>query len=174
MKKISLFFVVLALSLGLAGCNVSNSEIQTTDTSSPDISQTEASAAPTEESVVGDDRPDIPDAEYFDEFVWPTFGLATKIPIPSWSKWGLFLGNETSETYCWVQVGYSTLDDFNDYVKACQDAGYTEDSYYKNGYMYYAVDSDGRGIQVHYNQWSHFLDIQVTIDPSDWDKSWEN
>lgn len=77
-------------------------------------------------------------------------------------------------TFLSAQVGYSTVDEFNDYVEVCQDAGYTNDCYSEPGYFYYGADSDGYAIQLTYDQCNHYITILATDDPDMWNKWWIN
>lgn len=77
-------------------------------------------------------------------------------------------------TFLSAQVGYSTVDEFNDYVKACQDAGYTNNCYSEPGYFYYGTDSDGYAVQLTYNQCDHYITILATDVPDVWNKWWIN
>lgn len=153
MKKF-IFVIILILCLAISGCCKQPSSENT------DISESTSAESSTE----------IPNAKEFPEIAWPTFGIATKIPTPDWSNHGEILAD--SEVLFWSQIGYSTLDNFNNYVKACQDAGYTEDYYSMPSYFYYGADSEGRAIQLTYNQLDHYIAIQVTIDASEWSKWW--
>ena len=60
----------------------------------------------------------------FTNISWPTTGPATLIPKPS------FTVGEISIDYDWafsVYLGEMTLDNFNDYVEKCIDAGFKKD-----------------------------------------------
>lgn len=150
MKKFVAIIAIMAVCLSFIACDRTST------------SPTEAATEPATES--------LPNAKEFPEITWPTFGAATKIPTPDWSSNGKILAD--SETTLWVQVGYSTLDDFNNYVKACQDAGYTEDYYNVPGYIYYGADSDNYAVLLTYNEYDHYIAIQVTANAAEWDKWW--
>lgn len=121
-------------------------------------------------SKTGNTNRNIPNAKEFPEIDWPTFGIITKVPTINWSNRGRILAD--SETLFWGEVGYSTLEDYTSYVEKCQNAGYTENSYNDVGYMYYGEDSEGRAVQVTYNQYSHYIAIQVTHNAETWNKWW--
>lgn len=112
----------------------------------------------------------IPNVKEFPEIEWPTFGIVTKVPVPTWSNCGRILAD--SETLFWGEIGYSTLDDYTSYVEECQSVGYTENYYNNTGYMYYGEDSEGRAVQITYNQYSHYVAIQVTNNAETWNKWW--
>lgn len=147
MKKCIIAIVALSLCLGCAACKSSETPVE----------------PPTEETIV-----DIPNAKHFEEFEWPTFGAATKVPTPDWSKNGEILSS--SESLFWAQVGYSTMDNFNSYIEACKDSGYIENSYTAGDYLYYGETLDGYGVQITYNKYVHYIAVQVTANAEDWDK----
>lgn len=157
MKKLAII-VILSLCMIFVGCT-NNTEKFTETQSETNVTET------TEEA-----SSNIPNAKEFPEIEWPTFGAATKIPTPDWSNHGEILVD--SETSFWVQVGYTTLDDYTSYVKACQDSGFTNDYYNSEGYIYYGANSDGYAVQLTYNQYDHYVAIQVTANASEWDKWW--
>lgn len=181
MKKFTAIIVVLSLCLAFAGCTAAIGSASTptdistdTDTATNEFTiiipeTTETTEAPTTVSTE-ETLPDIPNAKEFPEIEWPTFGAATKIPTPDWSNHGEILID--SETGFWGQIGYSTLDNYTAYVKACQEAGYIEDYYNVAGYMYYGANTDGYAVQLTYNQYEHYVAIQVTHDAASWNKWW--
>lgn len=157
MKKFIAIIIAITLCLAFAGC--ANTTENTTPTEN-DIPTTTATK----------NNSSIPNAKEFPEVEWPTFGIITKVPAIDWSNHGAILID--SETGFWGQVGYSTVDNFTGYVKACQKAGYTEDYYSVPGYFYYGADSEGRAVQLTYNQYDHYIAIQVTIDAASWNHWW--
>lgn len=167
MKKFTIAAIILSICLMFAGCTAASNDISTEAPTSETTETTETSIPEETEGSLSE----IPNAKEFPEIEWPTFGAATKIPTPEWSNCGSILID--SETHLWVQVGYSTLDDYNAYVKACQEMGYTEDYYNVAGYMYYGANTDDYGVQLTYNQTDHYIAIQVTACASEWDKWWE-
>lgn len=169
MKKFTITAIILSICLIFAGCTI------TIDSKSADIStESEVSEPILEEATAEENEepiPDIPDAKEYPEFEWPTFGAVTRIPVADWSSKGQILAD--SENTFWVQVGYSTQDDYNDYVKACQDAGFTEDYYNVAGYMYYGANADGYFVQLTYNEYDHYVAIQTGNVDAGWNKWWE-
>lgn len=148
MKKLVIVSIILCLVMSFVGCTNSVIDIFTESTT-----------------------PIIQNDKEFPEIEWPTFGAATKIPIPTWSNYGEILVD--SETEFWCQIRYSTLDDYENYVNACQEAGYIDDQYNDDGYMYYGSNDDNYGVQLTYNKYDHYVAIQVTNDSYNWDKWWE-
>lgn len=169
MKKFTAIIAALSLCLAFAGCANASTDIPTEAPTTKVIETTipETTAAATEPKET---LPDIPNAKEFPEIEWPTFGAATKIPVPDWSNHGEILID--SETGFWGQIGYTTLDDYTAYVKACQELGYIEDYYNVAGYMYYGANADGYAVQLTYNQYDHYVAIQVTHDAASWNKWW--
>lgn len=93
----------------------------------------------------------FPEAEYFEEFAWPEFGISEGIPKPDWSNRGKVKWN--SDDYFAVDIGYSTKADFDSYVRACYDAGFTIDYYNSEtviGDLYSANNEEGYHISVVY------------------------
>lgn len=164
MKKITVAVIVLFITLLFTGCTFTIGSGSRGSSVKTNTEESEMNKAETETP------PDIPDAKEFPEFEWPTFGASTKVPAPEWSNYGEILVD--SEITFWGQVGYTTLEDYNAYVKACQDAGYIEDYYNVAGYIYYGANADGYGVQLTYNQYEHYMAIQVTAYASEWDKWW--
>nr|DAL32301.1 MAG TPA_asm: protein of unknown function (DUF4969) [Caudoviricetes sp.] len=104
----------------------------------------------------------FPEAEHFEEFAWPEFGISEKLPKPDWSNRGEVEWD--MDTYFSVNIGYSTKADFDSYVKECYDAGFTV-NYYNNetiiGDMYTASNEEGYMISVVYRA-KNIMSIQLT------------
>ncbi len=170
MKKFAIFAVIFAMCVAFVGCTI------TVDYGNK-TKETEATTEPETEDVVESVEPtefvsDIPDAAYFDIIDWPTFGAATKVPAPDWSNRGtIYLDSETG---FWCEVGYSTLEDYKSYVKACQDLGFVNDYYSVANYIYYGANDENYAVQIGYNEYDHYVSIQVTADASSWNKWWED
>ena len=131
-----------------------------------------SNAPGSEESVsCGDINTNIPNAKYFDIFEWPTFGASTRIPVANWSDRGLILAS--SENTFWVEVGYATQENYDEYVEACQEAGYTQEYYNIPGSLYYGENDDGHFVQTTYNETDHYVAIQTGNVSAGWDKWWE-
>ena len=100
----------------------------------------------------------FPDAFEHDIYSWPTFGLGIEIPIPTWSNRGYIWVDEADAYNC--EVGYTTVDNFNDYKKAVQDAGFTLN--YKNASdAYYAENEEGIGVLITYTDVWYEMNISV-------------
>ncbi len=84
--------------------------------------------------------------EKMSEFAWPTNGIGAMLP-----KTTSNLGKITSDSskYFTVKVGNTTIDDFNKYVKACEEKGFNVD-YTKNDKSYYAKNANGYKLDISY------------------------
>ena len=84
--------------------------------------------------------------EEMDEFEWPTNGLGKMLPATKSTLGDISWDN--SETFI-VHVGDMTIDDYKDYVKACEDKGFTVDHSKDDGY-YSAKDANGYKLTLRY------------------------
>lgn len=97
------------------------------------------------------DPADFPEAEFYPEFEWPTFGISEKLPAPDWSNRGKI--DYDAVDYFSVYIGYSTKADYDAYVKKCYDAGFSIDYYSSDtviGCLYSAENEEGYSIEVCY------------------------
>ena len=81
------------------------------------------------------------------EIQWPTTGLATKVPKPNSSLGNISLDN--SETFG-ANIGNTTKQDFENYIKACQDAGYVN-NHSKSEKRYSATNNDNYKVVIEYH-----------------------
>ena len=87
---------------------------------------------------------------------WPTSGIATTLPVPSWAETdddgAITLKGDLStdsEDYFYCHLGADSKDDYTDYVEACKEAGYTVD--YESGDTYYSADDEaGDHLSLHW------------------------
>lgn len=151
MKKYVAIILAVAILVGiLCGCE-SGSLVAATNT---DV----AKPGTTNFTLTEIDISQFPDAYEHDVYSWPTFGLGIEIPIPIWSNRGYIWIDEADRFYC--EVGYTTVDNFNNYKKAIQDAGFTLK--YKNASdAYYAENEEGVGILITYTDVWYEMDISV-------------
>lgn len=164
MKK----FIAIILSISMfasvmCGCS-SNDNNKTTNDSIETNTETN-----TETAVQEVDISEFPDAQEFDEFEWPAVGLSEKLPVPMWSNRGDVIQN--SENLLWVKVGYTTVDDFNEYSTACYDAGFSKNFYQLQDNIYYGENEEGYAVLLAYSLDSYVV-IKVSNDTSEWDKWW--
>ena len=118
---------------------------------------------------------EMPDADEYPEVEWPTYGFATKLPTPDWSNNGEIFSN--LEAYTRFVVGYTTLDDFENYTEACKKLGYTitgDSSDDVKGYRYYAENDKGYGVLLQYEQMYCELFVTARADTDNWSKSWRD
>lgn len=80
------------------------------------------------------------------DFEWPDNDLCSLLPAPK-SNFGYF--NSNSSSYLSVSIGNTSVQDFEDYVEACQDSGFNVD-YYSSDNSYSAKNSDGYSLYVKY------------------------
>ena len=98
------------------------------------------------------------DAEEFDIYEWPTVGIGSEIPVPNWSNRGDI--RKDSADYFKVKVGYTTQENYSNYVKTIQDFGFVVD-YSNDDHRYYAKNYDGWGIELYYSDNRMMLRIEV-------------
>lgn len=110
---------------------------------------------------------DIEAPEEMAKFEWPTGKAGKMIPHTKSDIGNILWENDTGFA---VKVGKTTMDDYNNYVKACSDSGFTV-NYSKSDKMYYADNADGYHLTLSYEG---FDIIEVKIDaPSASSKSEE-
>ena len=166
MKNFTIFAIIIVMLFVFTGCSITfNYGKESKETKEP-------KETTIEESIESPTESDIPDTKEFEYMEWPTFGAATKVPTPDWSDRGTILID--SETDFWAEIGYSTLEDYTNYVKLCQDAGYIIDYYNVANYMYYGADDNGYAVQLVFNQYDNYVSIQVTADATSWNRYWED
>lgn len=182
MKKIISIALILVLCLSFIGCSKKEEATNDISTKMPEetsddnveaVKEILESKKPTNSNLNPADL-SIPDAIEYDVISWPVFGIATKIPIPTWSDRGCFYSSETSETMLWANIGYTTLDDYRGYVKALEDYGYNLNIHETKDYLFWGENEEGYGVQLTYVSWSRYMAIQVTSNAADWDVWWED
>lgn len=77
---------------------------------------------------------------------WPDSNLAKLLPVPK-STIGKIYSNDTDSFS--VYIGNTTIDDYNDYVKACEDKGFTVDEQ-KKAKTFSAKNADSYKLSVDY------------------------
>lgn len=94
--------------------------------------------------------------EKMSEFEWPTNGPGSRLP-----KTNSTLGDvswDNSETFI-VHVGETSIEEYNAYVKACEDIGFIID-YSKDDHYFSAYDADGYKLTLRY---LGFSNIEISI-----------
>lgn len=94
--------------------------------------------------------------EKMSEIEWPTKGIGAMLPIPK-SNLGK-VTSDTSKTFR-VVIGNTTIDEYNNYIKECENKGFDID-YYKNEKSYEAKNSDGYRLNVSY-QGANTINIMI-------------
>lgn len=87
---------------------------------------------------------------------WPSSGLAEKIPVPSGEVASVDIDDEAlgAEIVC-------SIDEFNDYIDACKDGGYTIDSDRESS-SFEAYSEEGYQISLYYWDSSETMDIDLS------------
>lgn len=93
------------------------------------------------------------------DFEWPATGLAAKLPKPE-SKYGKI--DTDSSTSFSAYIGNTTLEDFEKYIKSCQDLGFTKD-YSKEDKWYHALNNEKIELTIEYKGYKTMY-ISVGID----------
>lgn len=96
--------------------------------------------------------------EEMSNFEWPTKGIGALLP-PTKSNYGK-ITSDTSNTFR-VQVGNITMDEYKEYVKACEDKGFTID-YYNLEKTYEAKNSDGYRLNISYKG-ANTIDVMIQV-----------
>ena len=93
---------------------------------------------------------------------WPSSHAGKQLPVPK-STTGKF-SYEHDDEFC-VYIGNTSKSDYNNYVKACSDKGFTVD--YDKGDNYYDADnSDGWHISLKY-EGNNIMSIEITASSND-------
>ena len=82
----------------------------------------------------------------YGEFTWPDSDIAKLLPVPK-SNYGV-VEWEKSEGFV-ADVANTSIDDFNEYVSACKENGFTID-YQAGDDYYYADDESGNKLTLNY------------------------
>ncbi len=90
------------------------------------------------------------------DLTWPTFGLATLLPVPNSSKGDIYMeGSDEFGAY----VGDTSIEDYKKYVDACIEAGFNID-YSKSEKHFSAENENGDSLYVDYEGFN-IMDITV-------------
>ncbi len=105
--------------------------------------------------------------EDFTEISWPTSELVKRIPVPEST-----FGNISSESadYFSVDIGNITRAQFDEYVTACQEAGFAVD-YSKSNDSFNAYDAEGYYIWVAFDEEAGIMDIMTRAPEEESDAS---
>lgn len=95
--------------------------------------------------------------EKLEEIEWPTSGLGAMLPTPKSNLGKITWDSSKGFT---VHIGNTSIKEFSDYVKSCEDKGFTVD-HSKSSKSYYAKNADGYKISLNYSGCNR---ISITID----------
>ncbi len=95
---------------------------------------------------------------------WPSSQAGKQLPVPK-STTGKY-SYEHDDKFC-VYIGNTSKSDYNNYVKACSDKGFTVD-YDKGDNYYYADNSNGWHISLKY-EGNNIMSIEITASSDDTD-----
>lgn len=87
---------------------------------------------------------------------WPTNELVSLLPVPL-SNIGV-ISSESSDRF-FVYVGKTSIEDYNTYVNACSESGFSVD-YQKGDDFYYADNTDGYHISLNY-QGNNVMSVEI-------------
>lgn len=104
------------------------------------------------------DPSNFPDAKEFDIYEWPTLGIGSEIPVPNWSNRGDI--KKDSADYFKAEVGYTTQENYSNYIKTIQDFGFVID-YSSDEHRYHAKTDNGWDIELYYSDSRMMLRIEV-------------
>lgn len=88
---------------------------------------------------------------------WPTTGLVELLPIPPGSVASVDNGDDTFD----ADIEECSVDEYNEYVTACEDAGFTVDAE-KESNSYEAYSEDGHKLELYY--WDSNETMDITLD----------
>lgn len=95
--------------------------------------------------------------EKLEEIEWPTSGLGAMLPTPKSNLGKITWDSSKGFT---VHIGNTSIKEFSDYVKSCEDKGFTID-HSKSSKSYYAKNTDGYKISLGYSGCNR---ISISID----------
>ncbi len=95
--------------------------------------------------------------EIYSTYVWPSTGLSTLIPTPK-CDYGEILTN--NDKHFSINVNRISKDEFNEYIKECENAGFTEKVDYHDGY-YKAYNTEEYKLSLTYTDSSNKMSIDI-------------
>lgn len=104
--------------------------------------------------------------EKMEEFVWPEYGLAPILPKPESTIGKIIYDNSDSFS---IHVGNMSIEDFNNYIEACQNKGFTV-NHNKSENYYNAEDENGYEITLRYlgfNRIEIYIKSSYSLDYTD-------
>lgn len=95
--------------------------------------------------------------DYSATFEWQNYGLFTQIPEPETNN-GKIVRESTDQIN--IELYHVSADDFNEYVKACKNAGFTVDIT-KTDQVFYAHDNEGYDLNIFFYEDRKTMNIYV-------------
>ena len=105
----------------------------------------------------GDNRTSYDPTEDFAAFTWPESDLVNRIPKPE-TIYGE-INHEESGSFS-ADIGNVTKDQFNAYMQACIDEGFTVD-YHKTSDVYWAYDAEGFYLYISYDDEYEVMAVSI-------------
>ena len=99
----------------------------------------------------------------YKEFSWPSSDIAKLIPIPKSNK-GKISWEKSDGFY--IEVSDTSFSDYNDYVDACKDNGFTLD-YSKGDDYYYSYNDSGYKLSLNYDEDYEVMKISMSAPKED-------
>lgn len=153
-KYIAIILAVIMFAVLACGC--------TSNGTNGDDGTNAATPVVKKEVILKDvDTAQFPNAREYDIYSWPTLGIASEIPAPLWSNRGAISYESADEFSC--LVGYTTKENYSNYVKELQDFGFVK-YYESSSIMYYAETEDGWAIWICYSESNYSMSIALARD----------
>lgn len=97
----------------------------------------------------------------YERLDWSKHKATSVLPTPDWTWWGYAL-TDTDLSY-YGYLGYTTFEDFENYIDELKEAGYTEkcDVSETDSNVYWIADhsSNGYTVMLHYCAWSKYITV---------------
>lgn len=106
----------------------------------------------------------------YEKYAWNEVVLADMLPTPE-SPYGEIISN--SESYLALYVNKSTEEQYNQYIEACKEKGFTIDTE-KTGSFFYAYNEAGYKLSLSYYDYSSEMHISLTAGKALGTLSWSN
>ena len=97
--------------------------------------------------------------EHSQTFTWPDTGLSQQLPKPAQTTGKVLKDNQAGFS---AEVSCSSEDEFNEYVKACEDAGFTVDST-GGSHSFRAYNEEGYYLDLFY--YTSYYYMSIDLDP---------
>ena len=108
--------------------------------------------------------------EDYEKYAWNEIALSDMLPTPD-SPYGEIISN--SESYLALYINKSTEEQYNQYIEACKEKGFTIDME-KTGSLFYAYNEAGYKLSLSYYDYSSEMHISLTESRELGTLSWSN